>query len=178
MADLIDEKAGATPEEPPAEPRPDDTPATAAPGAEAAAAEPRPDDAPTAAYAAPPAATGPAGTPPRQSWYRRRWAIITGAVAAGVVLFLGGMAIGTTIDGDNDFAKRAGPGMFGPGNGPGWGQQGPGWDQQGHGWDHGGEGLPDRGDGERGFSDPSGPQAPGVTPSPSSSASPGAEQGL
>ena len=48
------------------------------------------------AYAAAPAAP-PAG--PYTPWYRRKWAVITGSVAAGVILFLGGMAVGSTFDG-------------------------------------------------------------------------------
>ncbi len=126
-------------------------------------------EAPTAVYAAAPAGAPPA--PPAQAWYRRRWAIISGAVAAAVILFLGGMAVGTAI-GDNgrgDF-RADGRGMF-PGGGQGYGHQGwgdngmgqrmaPGMGQgYGHGWDQDGYGRP---------------QAPGATPVPlpSQSASP------
>ena len=93
------------------------------------AARGRGGEAPTAVYAAAPAGAPPA--PPRQAWYRRRWAVITGAVAAAVILFLGGMAVGTAI-GDNgrvDFRATV-RGMF-PGGGQGFGHQG--WGDNGLG---------------------------------------------
>ena len=77
----------------------------------------------------PPAyAAAPAGAPAATGgpWYRRRWAVITGAVAAAVILFLGGMAVGTTIDGNDrgDFRGDNGPGMFRDGGGEGFGHDG------------------------------------------------------
>ncbi len=199
MSDPTNENAGATPpENPPAGGAPEaqqpaGEAAAAAPAAadEAAAAAPAAADeaqtaampaagpapeqpaaaageAPTAVYSAAPAGAPPA--PPRQAWYRRRWAVITGAVAAAVILFLGGVAVGTSI-GDNgrgDF--RAVHNAF-PGGGDGFGHQGwgddgmgrrmaPGMGQDyGHGWDQDGYGRP---------------QAPGTIPAPlpSQSASP------
>ncbi len=149
------------------------------------------DNAPTAVMAAAspeatavaPASAAPAGagTPPRQAWYRRRWAVITGAVAAALVLFLSGTAVGMTIgdgrDGRGEF--RDGRGMF-PGGGEGfghgdWGDNGmapsqgdqgmvpPGMDQGGQGFGHGGEDWDQDGDGY------GRPQAPGTTPAPSAS---------
>ncbi len=95
-----------------------------------------------------------------------------------MVLFLGGMAVGTTIDGDDrgEFRGANGPGMFrdGGGQGPGhdgWGDSGqgmvpPGMGQggQGHGWDRDGDG------------DPHGWRSPGATPTPDPSTTPQALQ--
>ena len=98
--------------------------------------------------------------------------MITGAVAAAVILFLGGMAVGTAIGGDDrgDLRGDGGPGMFRDG-GQGfghedWGDGGqgmvpPGMGQGGQGFGHDGEGWDQDGD-EYGQ-----PQAPdSTTPAP------------
>ena len=193
MPDPTNENAGATPpENPPAGEAPQAEPAGAAagetpaadtaealtqatPAAEAApaqeqvaaAAAEQPTAAMSPAYAAAPAGASPA--PPRDAWYRRRWALITGAVAAAVVLFFGGMAVGRTIGGQDrgEFRGDRGPGMFRDGGGfghEGWGDRGsqgmvpPGMGQGGQGFGHGG-GWDQDGDGY------GQPQAPGATPS-------------
>jgi hypothetical protein len=122
-----------------------------------------------------------AGTPPRQVWYRRRWAVISGAVAAALILFLAGTAVGTTIGDGRDGRGHDGPGMFrdGDGAGPGhgdWGDNGmgqggqgvvpPGMGQGGQGFGHGGEDRDHDGDGQPGYGQP---RAPGATPAPSTS---------
>ncbi len=126
--------------------------------------------------AGPPQVTSPA-TAAAVPWYRRRWALIVGAVAAAAVLFLGGLAVGATIwGGDQSRFDRHG-GRFDHG---GWGGRDEGCDRMappgqgpgGHGWRHDDH---DRGHG-RGEYDrsgsPDGPRqgrAPSVTPSPTPS---------
>ena len=70
----------------------------------------------------------PARTTP---WYRRKWAVITGSVAAGVILFLGGMAVGSTFDGHDRDGFRDFHGQMRPHGGQGSGQQG--WGDNGGG---------------------------------------------
>ena len=99
----------------------------------------------------------------------RRWAVITGAVAAAVILFLAGTAVGTTIGDGRDGRGHDGPDMFrdGDGAGPGhgdWGDNGMG--QGGQGFGHGGEDRDHDGDGRPGYGQP---QAPEATPAPSTS---------
>lgn len=146
-----------------------------------------PTQAISAAEAAAPAAAAPAAaTPvaggPSGPWYRRRWALITGTAVAAGILFLGGMAVGDAVWGDDgpDGVRGERPGMFRedgdhraapPGMGQGgrglgdgaWGDGGWGQGRQDQGMGHG------RRDGS-GHTDPGDrPEAPGVTPSPSSS---------
>ncbi len=180
MSDPTNENAGATPpENPPAgeaqQPAGEGAAAPPAAAAEAQtaampAAGPATEqpaavapEATTAVYAAAPAGAPPA--PPAQAWYRRRWAIISGAVAAAVILFLGGMAVGAAI-GDNGRGDFRALHNAIPGSGQGYGHEGwgdngmgrrmaPGMGQggqgYGHGWDQDGYGRP---------------QAPGATPVP------------
>ncbi len=185
MADPTNQNAGATPPEDAAvEPTPE-TPAAGEAAEEATAAIPASDevaaqrpasDAAEARTAAMAAAPAGAGTPPRQAWYRRRWAVITGAVAAAVILFLAGTAVGTTIgdgrDGRGEF--RDGRGML-PGGDKGfghedWGDNGmgqgvvpPDMGQDSQGFGHGGEDWDQDGDSH------GQPLAPGTTPAPSTS---------
>jgi hypothetical protein len=174
MSDPTNEHAGATPpEDPPAgEAQTQATPAAETAPAQdqvaAAAAEQ-----PTAAmptYAAAPAGAPPA--PPRGAWYRRRWAIISGAVAAAAILFLSGMAVGSTFDGHDrgDVRGDNGPGMFRDGGGQGFGHEGWGDGGQGMvppGMGQGGQGYGHQGWDRDGDGDAFGrPQAPGATPAP------------
>jgi hypothetical protein len=131
-------------------------------GAPAAPAIAAPE-APTAGDATPPAGASPG--PPRQSWYRRRWAVVTGAVAAAVILFLGGVAVGTAIGGGHDrFGRDGRNAMPGGGQGfghEGWGDSGSGQGmmpgQGGNGWDQDGDHF------GQGYGQP---QAPGATQAP------------
>jgi hypothetical protein len=152
---------GPTNENADANPPAGETPESATP-APAAATAPQPAAAATAPVA-----------PPRQHWYRRRWAVITGAVAAAVVLFLGGMAVGTTIGdhGRGDLRGERGPGMLGPGEGQGfgheaWGDGGqrmpPGMGQGGQGWGH--DDRDRDGDGPHDWQSPDATPAPSTTP--------------
>ena len=187
MADPTNENAGATPpEDPPAGEAPEaqtqatppseaQTQAQAAPAAEtappqepvAAAAEQPTAQMPTA-YAAVPATA--VATPPGGPWYRRPWALITGAVAVAAILFLGGMAVGDAVWGQDrpgdfrgdhpGFRDDGGQGMGQQGWGdngmvpPGMGRGDDRWDRdgddrgmgQGHGWNRDGEGNGQRGD--------------------------------
>ncbi|MCX6373802.1 MAG: hypothetical protein NTX16_12155 [Actinobacteria bacterium] len=129
MADTIDENAGVTPSEEPAGTTPEDTTAIT-PAAEA----------PTVVQTAATPEVTPAAAVPRRSWLRKRWVLITGAVAAAVVLLLGGVAIGSTIgghDGRDGHRGADGPGHSRQGGG-GFGRQA---DGPGHGgFDHDGDG--------------------------------------
>lgn len=169
MPDPTNENTGATPPEtPPADEQ-----------AVAASAEQPTAVMPPAATAA--AASTPTGAGPGVPWYRRRWAVVTGAIAAGVILFLGGVAVGDALgnngrgDLGRDFRGMA-PGAQGYGhedwgdNGggrmaPPMGQNGQGgfghdWDDDGDHWDQGG------GPGRAPY------QAPGTAPSTAPSAAP------
>ena len=145
----------------------------AQPAGEAEAVAPSGADAAEARTLATPAAeAAPATGGP---WYRRRWAVVTGAVAAAVVLFLGGTAVGTTIDGNDrgDFRGDNGPGMLRDGGGEGFGHDGwgdngqgmvpPGMGQggQGHGWDRDGDDY-----GQPGYGQPSAAPTPAPSTSP------------
>jgi hypothetical protein len=101
--------------------------------------------------------------------------VITGAVAAAVILFLGGMAVGSTFDGQGrgDLRGDNGPGMSRDGDGDGhgfgqegWGDRGQGGGQgmvpPGMGQGYGHEGWDQDGD-DYGYGQP---QAPGTTPAP------------
>jgi hypothetical protein len=140
MADSIDENAGVTPGEDPADAAStEELPATEALADGQAAAAEAPTVAQTAVAAA---AAAPATSGPKQSWFRKRWVLITGAVVAGVILLLGGVAIGTTI-GDHN-GRDGHRGMDGPGQ---FRQDGNGFGPQADGQGHGGV---DR-DGDGGF---------------------------
>jgi hypothetical protein len=195
MSDPKNENAGATPPEatPAAEASEEQTQATPAGEAAQEQAAAAVADQPTAvmppAYAAAPAAAGP-GTP----WYRRRRAVITGSVAAGVILFLGGMAVGSTLDGNDrgevgrDFhdqmrqdggqgSGQQGWGDSGGGRGmvpPMQGGEGYGQGAQGYGphdWDQdGGMGRHWDQDGGQGYGRPL--QAPSAAPSAAPSTTP------
>ena len=191
MSDPTNENAGATPpENPPAGEAPEapqaaaeevptagEVPTAALPAAEAAPAQ----DQAAAATAAeqptatmPAAAATPAGAPPaapHQAWYRRRWALITGAVVAAAILFFGGMAVGTAIGdhGRGGFAHegrsfpaaaRARPRRAGATTARRHGMMPPGMGQNGQGYGH------DRDQDGNGYGQP---QAPGTTPAPSTS---------
>lgn len=197
MPDPTNENAGATPpeSEPAAEPPqelprdeavetqtqatpPSEAPAKTTPAAEGAPAQDQAAAAsaaeqPTAqmppAYAAAPAAPAALAAGVDGPWYRRRWALITGAVAAAAVLFLGGMAVGGAVWGDDgrDGFRVDHPGMFRGEDGRGFG----------HGdWGDSGNGMvpPGMGQGQgRGWNDDGGSygrphewQSPGATPAP------------
>jgi hypothetical protein len=192
-----DPSAGQTPGQTPAaeaqtqETPPSEAPTQATPAGEAAAAQERVAAAeqPTAqappayaAAAAAPAAATPAAGGPSGPWYRRRWAIIAGVAAAAAVLFLGGMAIGDAVWGDEGRGDFRGdhPGMFrAEGDSgmvpPGMGRGDDRWDRNGGDWGMGqGQGMGQgRGwddDGRRGYDDCDDcPQAPDATPAPSTS---------
>ncbi len=184
MPDPANENEGATaPESPPPGEAPEAptqaTPPSEAPTQAVPAAEAAPAQGQVAAAAeqptaqVPPAPAAAAATPPSGPWYRRRWALITGAVAAAAILFLGGMAVASAVWGDDGPDGHRGdgaPGMYrdgdrgrgqdgwgGNGNGmvpPGMGQggqgRGDGGDRyDGGGWDRDGEGY-----GHRGYGDP------------------------
>jgi hypothetical protein len=189
MSDPTNEQAGAAPPENPpageAAATPDADAAEAQTQATPAAEVPPAQDQVAAATAQQPTAAMPAAAaagvppaPPRDAWYRRRWAVITGAVAAAAVLFLGGMAVGSTFDGHDrgDFRGDNGPGMSRDGGGQGFGHQGWGDSGQGMvppGMDQGGQGFGHRGWDQDGDDYGYGrPQAPGTTPVPSQSTSP------
>ena len=118
----------------------------------------------------------PAAAGPRQSWFRKRWVLITGAVAAAVVLLLGGVAIGSTIgghDGRDGHRGADGPGQSRQGDG-GFGPQA---DGQGHGgFDRdgdGGFGQGGHGQGGGQFGQPQqGQPQPYGTPQPQGSTAP------
>ena len=146
MADTTGENAGATPGAEPPGATPEQTPAVE-PAAAAAPADEAPTSALPAAEApttAVPAAEAPtvaqtAATPsaapaaPRQAWFRKRWVVVVGAVAAAIVLLLGGVAIGATIRGHDGGTGHRGAG------GPGQSRQGGGgFDQGGNGQGHDG----------------------------------------
>ena len=136
MTDTVDENAGATPSEEPTTAIPEQTPAAAP-----TAAAPTPaDEAPTMVQAAATPAVAPAAAGPRQSWFRKRWVLITGAAGAAVVLLLGGVAIGSTIGGHD--GRDGHRGLDGPGQArQGGGGFGPQADEQGHGgFDRDGDG--------------------------------------
>ena len=131
MSDPSDQNAGATP--------PEDPPAGEAPEARTQATPP--SEAQTLSQAAPAAAVQPtAQATPAGPWYRRRWALITGAAAAAAILLLGGMAIGDAVWGQDRPGDFRGDhlGMFRDGDDRGMGQ--------GHGWDRDGEGYGQRGE--------------------------------
>jgi hypothetical protein len=186
MPDTSDETGGVPPTETPGAggsptPGPADDSATEAMSAAAAdtSAGTPAAEAPAAAYATDPAAAtapmgdgaygrggygtaygAPAAPPQAASGLRRHWPWIVGAVVAGFVLLLGGVALGATIDrtgdwlGDNGRGHMNGNGMmrgddrggqygpggmmdrdddaYGPGNGYGPGGQG-GYGQNGYG---------------------------------------------
>jgi hypothetical protein len=147
MADTIDESAAETPGVDPVGATPEDTTAIT-PAAEA----------PTMAQAAaaPPVVPTAAGS--KQSWFRKRWVLITGAAAVAVVLLLGGVAIGTTIDGHGGRGGHRGA------DGPGYGPQA---DGQGHGgFDRDGDGGFGQGGGQSGgqFGQPRHAAASGRSP--------------
>jgi hypothetical protein len=177
MDDPIAEGEGQTPEETAADPQAQ----TAPDEADTRSGEPTQPDQPTAGTNVSAAAAVPTGGATvvrpgtaRRGWYRTRWAMIAGVVAAGVVLFAGGVAMGNEIgEPDRDDFGNHGPGVF-PGDRqhhqmPG----GPGWDH------HGDRAGDDDGHGrgrQPGFGRPDSPpwrdqQAPGArddgtTPSP------------
>jgi hypothetical protein len=166
MSDPTNQNAGAMP--------PQDQPAGEAPEAPTQATPPSEEQ--TQAQAAPAADSAQepavaAAATPGGPWYRRRWALITGAVAVAAILFLGGMAVGDALWGQDRPGDFRGdhPGMFRDDGSQGMGQRGwgdngmvpPGmgrgddrWDRdgqdrgtgQGHGWGRDGEGYGQRGD--------------------------------
>ena len=148
MSDPTNENAGAIPpENRPAGEAPVASDAAPAQDQVAAATAAEQPTAPMPAAVAAPTAAAPAG--PHQPWYRRRWAVITGAVIVAAILFFGGVAVGAAIGdhGGRGFAHH-GRDAF-PGGGQGFGQGGNGWDQGGNGYGQ--------------------PQAPNTTPAPSTS---------
>ncbi|HET6494935.1 MAG TPA: hypothetical protein VFH61_06180 [Thermoleophilia bacterium] len=126
MSDINDENVGVNPAEDPAGTTPSDAPAAGEPIVAASA-----DEAPTGALPpaqeapvapplvdqtavtqptvaeAPTLVQSPLAAPPRQSWVHRRWVPVVGAVAAAVVLLFGGVAAGSTLDGNGDRDARA-----------------------------------------------------------------------
>ena len=81
----------------------------------------------------PPAYAAPAAAGPSTPWHRRKWAAITGA-AAGVILFLGGMAVGSTFDGHHrDGFGRDFHGQMDQDGGHGYDRQGWGDNSGGNG---------------------------------------------
>ncbi len=183
MSDPTNENTGAIP--------PEGTPAGGATEGQTEAMQATPDSAQTAelrsAYPGAPDAQSPTAGMQSAPWYRRRWAVITGTVAAAAILFLGGMAVGEAVWGYDgpDGLRGGGPGMFRQDGGQGFGRgdwgdsgqggqgmvphglgqgrqgmgQGHGWDRDGDGWDHQRRGWDDDGEGR--------PDTPSVTPSPS-----------
>ena len=149
MSDPKNENAGDAAESrtqaSPAAPAPEASEAQtqATPAAEAAPAQEQvaatAADQPTAVM--PPAHAAVPAAGPTTAWYRRRWAVITGSVAAGVILFLGGMAVGSTIDGNDrgDFGRGDFHGQMSPDGSQGSGRQG--WGDSGSQGMGGGQGM-------------------------------------
>lgn len=86
----------------------------------------------------------PAAAPAATPWHRRRWTLIAGVVAAAAILFFAGMAVGTTIRGDDQGRFDRYGGWFGHG---GWRDGDDGIRPPGMG--RGGQGMPRMGQGRR-----------------------------
>lgn len=85
-----------------------------------------------------------ASAQPAPRWRRHRWTLIAGVVAAAAVLFFAGMAVGTTIRGDDQGRFDRYGGWFGHG---GWRDGDDGMRPPGMG--RGGQGMPRMGQGRR-----------------------------